>query len=1177
MRIKQFIKRRVRRQGFSLVITITMMVLLSLLAIGLLSLASVTLRSSSQSDAMNEARGNARMALMLAIGELQKHVGQDTRVTANASLVDASTANPYWVGVWKTRTGEALESGDAGMHAIDHHESPRFLTDLRTSEGSEGPTSWLVSQPSGETADPNESAGDDWVTILETNDDATRVRVPRVRLDDDAGSFAWWVSDESQKARVNLPDLQEENETFSLVAAQDFDLERFESSTAGTVLAGHSAQPKDRLLSVASLDTAGLLDLDAPTALRDSLAEVSHHLTAHSEALFTDVKNSGLKRDLTTFMALGDIADRGGLVGIRESDPILPGEHHQKTGPRFGALKGWSDLADELSGSSGMASLSPRPPNTYRLSVSNSAAGAVRDLTNVSKPAIQPVVVEASLGWDFSPYSKPGQPAVEYMRAHIMPRLILWNPYNVTLTATRYVTMLKHPLYGGFQVRGQTFNTRSNRFYFDDFCGKPTEAFLGFVTEPTELLPGETKIFTPSVAASNGSKLHGKAAYFDPVNYSSNVLTAEQIPGVENFYYDTNFVLPAETPQNRYNSYGFSSNMNSFYATPGYSDEFIVAQDTGSGSGRVTWSDVTRGDSYPRVAHFFCQNWGLNRYHKWYGAEKSDHPSNNGTQFREFRPGANDIGSLDNRRAPRLWRRGVRMAWFDDEAEYVATGKKVPKARFTVPWFASANIRGGMVYHSSWLNIPFAKGWQFPAADSHMYFRQPTDPSLLSNFFPPSPVAAPDDSFPSTATLYDVPRSEVGIISLGQLQHAQLSYSSWHPSFVIGHSQSTMNADLDATAIRDKVNDPNRWTGDKPWEYDPLIQQGRSANEHDDEVLIYDLCFEANEALWDRFMVSSIPFDGSGSNRRPNWDGQEPLPVGTYVFNDGASRWSRERLRNELTSDPAIAYFEASEFLVNRGAINVNTTSKETWKALLSSMRGLARESLDGGRSDGEHPLSRSVISKSPGVTSLRTPQESNAWNAFRSLSDTEINNIATLIVRQVQERGPFLSVADFVNRRLNEDRDESRRGLLDQAIKNARTINRAFDRNGQTDTRDIGDVSTAAHRPEVISYGLPGFFTQGDLLTAIAPAITARGDTFKIRAYGEAERANGSVARAWCEAVVQRSVDYLDPTDAPTQPAIDVTNGEATVNKLAPTNLRFGRRFNVVSFRWLSPAEFQI
>jgi hypothetical protein len=51
-------------------------------------------------------------------------------------------------------------------------------------------------------------------------------------------------------------------------------------------------------------------------------------------------------------------------------------------------------------------------------------------------------------------------------------------------------------------------------------------------------------------------------------------------------------------------------------------------------------------------------------------------------------------------------------------------------------------------------------------------------------------------------------------------------------------------------------------------------------------------------------------------------------------------------------------------------------------------------------------------------------------------------------------------------------------------------------------------------------------------------------------------------VARAWCEATVQRFPEYLDPADAP----------EAIATSEA--NIRFGRRFEIIAFRWLSPGE---
>ena len=69
-------------RGFALVVTLSLMILLTVIAVGLLSLSSVSLRSSSQGDSMAKAKANARMALMLAIGELQREMGPDSRISA---------------------------------------------------------------------------------------------------------------------------------------------------------------------------------------------------------------------------------------------------------------------------------------------------------------------------------------------------------------------------------------------------------------------------------------------------------------------------------------------------------------------------------------------------------------------------------------------------------------------------------------------------------------------------------------------------------------------------------------------------------------------------------------------------------------------------------------------------------------------------------------------------------------------------------------------------------------------------------------------------------------------------------------------------------------------------------------------------------------------------------------
>ena len=108
---------------------------------------------------------------------------------------------------------------------------------------------------------------------------------------------------------------------------------------------------------------------------------------------------------------------------------------------------------------------------------------------------------------------------------------------------------------------------------------------------------------------------------------------------------------------------------------------------------------------------------------------------------------------------------------------------------------------------------------------------------------------------------------------------------------------------------------------------------------------------------------------------------------------------------------------------------------------------------------------------------------------------------------------------------------------------------------------------------------GIPGDITQANLLLPLAPRLNARSDTFRIRGYGEAHSTDGTkiLARATCEAVVQRFPEYMDPdTDAannePWDEATDPVSPSAS--KLNPVNQRFGRRFKVIRFRWLNEAE---
>jgi hypothetical protein len=93
-----------------------------------------------------------------------------------------------------------------------------------------------------------------------------------------------------------------------------------------------------------------------------------------------------------------------------------------------------------------------------------------------------------------------------------------------------------------------------------------------------------------------------------------------------------------------------------------------------------------------------------------------------------------------------------------------------------------------------------------------------------------------------------------------------------------------------------------------------------------------------------------------------------------------------------------------------------------------------------------------------------------------------------------------------------------------------------------------------------------PGWLTQADVLCVVGALLTVRSDTFLVRAYGDATNPlTGAVkCRAWCEAVVQRVPDFVDPGD-PADTAQDALSG---------TNRIYGRRFEIVRFRWLSADE---
>ena len=181
-------------------------------------------------------------------------------------------------------------------------------------------------------------------------------------------------------------------------------------------------------------------------------------------------------------------------------------------------------------------------------------------------------------------------------------------------------------------------------------------------------------------------------------------------------------------------------------------------------------------------------------------------------------------------------------------------------------------------------------------------------------------------------------------------------------------------------------------------------------------------------------------------------------------------------------------------------------------------------------------------------------------------LEAESIRKLAEEMVKQVRKRGPFLSLSDFVNRRLQEG-ELGLKGALQAAI-DATDINRDFDEVRVPEARGkmfknpqagMGSLHTAA----------PGYLIQSDVLASLGNILTVRDDTFTIRAYGCVRNPNKAIlAQAWCEAVVQRTMDYVDPSNNPQDSDYnpDGTKGEGLSN----TNKVMGRQFRIVSFKWL-------
>ena len=182
---------RKSKKGFALVLALSLMSLVFLLVVSLVSLVSTDLNLSELRKQKVLAQTNARMGMMVALGEIQKHLGPDTRISATADILDERVelnsefinkkyepnqqvidgidlnednnfnkmpfGQRYWTGVWKNRakskgglspgtkplpnileTGNSVNKGIMNDSEFDPHPAVEVAWLVSGNEGYEG-------------------------------------------------------------------------------------------------------------------------------------------------------------------------------------------------------------------------------------------------------------------------------------------------------------------------------------------------------------------------------------------------------------------------------------------------------------------------------------------------------------------------------------------------------------------------------------------------------------------------------------------------------------------------------------------------------------------------------------------------------------------------------------------------------------------------------------------------------------------------------------------------------------------------------------------------------------------------------------------------------------------------------------------------------------------------------
>lgn len=1175
-------------RGFALVATILLMILLTIIALASLSLSAVTQRSTSHTSAQNQARANARMALVIAIGELQHLAGQDTRVTAGSDLISAS--NVRATGVWRSwegsdrnATGKPIAPNYALKNLTGNPDNPLAAT---ANEGRF--LGWLASPMTDIAPDVNSLTGlssaatSNSIPLVSSGsvmDPSQEVHAVPTKVDngDGNGGYAWWISGDNSKAMLNVDPVAKPDTTVAWHARQK------SNGRADPEIFGMG--DLDDLPNTRAIPSTATLELiGASQDIRKF-----HDLTAFNRGLLTNTATGGWRKDLSLLsenyaalpkLALPSLTRTPGVIQTfskAKDDIIAPWTH-----PPNALLYPWANYSNNTANTNPWRQV---PPINSWSALTNFML-QYKSLTSASstkttmpywasdfdlyqsrvgyQEQIRRSPVIARIQWIFSLCSRVRADPLDPTNTHqasllVTPVVTLWNPYNVELSLPNgFGLTYDHiaPLSFRFRVGGTLYPDTT----LYEITGSSAAGYLQYfhikIPSAITLAPGASRIFglnnnipVENAVAGSGSNINLTPGYRPNGGFMFYRLNkgAEVYGKSTDTFAVEEFAFNGQTTQNT--GSGLGMYMELWVNRAGgagnktdYSGHRMVYNKA------VLGGDAVINALYPTVSNTISSTLGevVKENNKpFVGAIFGFKPATPRPREAKFNS-LHTKGMLNNH--PLTFYSEVGSKALANNAGMTGTGAYHP-----------ANAP----YEFSFQDV---NGWNDTQAIPQF--------ELSSNSgYIVSGLTAGDGL--TRCVMAELPTRPLQ--SLAELQHFDARKNNPIPPFqfnLIGNGSA--NPIFAPDQIRVESTFKNN------------------------QFFCNDDTFILNHLLFDDWFVSSIApelNDFSRTEKRTmtqvyqdHLDSKTPLPNRFYHPAPGADPDFSVVSSTKDSVTQMFAYETIASQLEVAGMINVNSVSVDAWKSWLRQGRDAKTPYLTANGST-ELDATRSFAFPRTSIAGdSSTDSGSNASNplfpdavefsGYRALTDSQIDALAEEIVSEIRKRGPFLSLSEFVNRRLTTDKSLAAAGTIQQALD---TLAKSSDSSKNPYTKiQNSAVEITTQQPGPTDYkfpeaalgssafGVPGWIRQADILTPLAPMISVRDDTFTIRAYGDARDKNDPskiIAQAWCEVTVCRRPDYSDSTD-PRQ----ITPHSTSMNSEA--NKRYGRRFEIVSFRWLHSDE---